>query len=585
MSAEPATPASQSEDLLRLHDALALSNLKYKNLFELAPVGYLFLTPVGQVQEANLAAARLFGQPGALLTRSNVQVFVRNEDRAAVRAHLQRVTTGESDALEVRALHSDGRQVPVSIRSTAILDAEGVVAGLHMAVMDISSHKDAEMELRRARDHLQHLAHHDPLTALPNRSLFADRLRQALMRAQRRMSCVALLFIDIDRFKFINDSLGHQVGDQFLCEIARRIRASVRAVDTVARIGGDEFTVILERIDHRGQAEEVARKILDALRLPVALGSQGHRVPVSSSIGIAMYPEDGTSGEELFLHADTAMFAAKEQGRDRVESFTSALDERLSGRVAIESELRNVAADGQLRLLYQPQFDGSNGRIVGVEALLRWQHPVRGLLRPAEFIDVAEDSGLIEQLGLWALRQACRQGRLWHERGHSLQIAVNISTRQLALPAFVDDLAAVLRESRLPADALELEITENALLANAEVVLAHLHDMRALGVQVVLANFGTGLSSLGRLRRLPIAKLKIDGSFVQGIPHSQGDSDVARAIISMARDFALTVASEGVESPEQRAFLEASGCNLLQGYGLGRPLPAGGIDALLDASR
>jgi diguanylate cyclase (GGDEF)-like protein/PAS domain S-box-containing protein len=532
---QPPTLATQSENLLRLHGALTLSNRKYKTLFELAPVGYLYLSPAGQVQEANVAAARLFGQPGGLLTRSNVQVFIRNEDRAALRHHLRRVTAGETDTLEVRALHSDGRQVPVSIRSTAILDADGAIAGLHMAVMDISSHKDAEMELRRAKDHLQHLAHHDPLTHLPNRALFSDRLHQALIRAQRRMGCVALLFVDIDRFKFINDSFGHQAGDQFLCEVARRIRRSVRAMDTVARIGGDEFTVILERIDHRRHAEEVARKILDSLRQPVALGPSEHQVPVTSSIGIAVYPEDGMHSENLIRHADAAMFAAKERGRNRIECFSAALDERTSGRVAIESELRDVAAHGQLRLLYQPQFDGNSGRIVGVEALLRWQHPVRGLLRPAEFIHVAEDSGLIEQLGRWVLREACRQGRLWHERGHPIRIAVNVSTRQLAMPDFIEDLAAALRDSCLPGDALELEITESTLLVNADAVLEQLHGMRTLGVQVAIDNFGTGLSSLGRLRRLPIAKLKIDRSFVQGIPHSRDDSAVARAIISIVQ--------------------------------------------------
>lgn len=523
-------------------------------------------------------------QPRALLARAHVQVLIRDEDRRALGRHLEQVAAVGSDALEVRALHSDGRQVPVSIRSSAMLAADGSVAGVHMAMMDISTHKDAERELRRARDHLQHLAHHDPLTDLPNRSLFGDRLRQALIRAQRRMGLVALLFIDIDRFKFINDSLGHQVGDQFLCEIARRIRTAVRAVDTVARIGGDEFTVILELIEHRGHAEEVARKVLESLREPIALGARGQQVPVTASIGIAVYPLDGNETEALIRHADAAMFAAKEQGRNCIQGFTSDLDDRVSNRVLIESELRKVTDAGQLRLHYQPQFAGGSARITGVEALLRWQHPVRGLLQPSEFLHVAEDSGLILQLGLWVLREACRQGRLWHDRGHSIRIAVNVSPRQLGMPTFIDELAAVLRESGLPPEALELEITEDALMVDAETVLRRLGEMHTLGIQVAIDDFGTGFSSLGRLRRLPVSRLKIHGSFVQGIPHSQDDRAIASAIISMAHGLGLEVVAVGVESAEQRTFLEASGSDLLQGYWLGRPLPAEAIDELLAAS-
>jgi len=341
------------------------------------------------------------------------------------------------------------------------------------------------------------------------------------------------------------------------------------------------FTVILERIEHRDHAGEVARKILDTLREPIALGVHGQSVAVTASIGIAVYPQDASETEELIRHADAAMFAAKEQGRNRIQSFTCDLDERMSNRVLLESELRKVTDGGQLRLHYQPQFAGGNPRIVAVEALLRWQHPLRGLLQPSEFLHVAEDSGLILQLGLWVLREACRQGRRWHEQGHPLRIAVNVSPRQLGLPAFVEELAAVLRESGLPPGALELEITEDTLMVGAHAVTRRLHELRTLGVQVAIDDFGTGHSSLGRLRRLPVSRLKIDGCFVQGIPHSQDDRAVASAIISMAHDLSLEVVAVGVESDEQRAFLEACGSDLLQGYWLGRPVPAETIDALL----
>jgi len=575
-----ASLAARHADLRRLHEALELSTRKYRNLFELAPVGYLYLDGAGQILEANLASAEVFAQPLALLRNASVRMLVRVEDRDALGEHLAAVTDCGQHALQVRVLRSDGRQVPVSLRSIAMRDARGAIAGVHMAIMDISEHERAQSELERARDHLDHLAHHDPLTDLPNRLLFADRLGQAVLRARRRRRGLALMFIDVDRFKFVNDSLGHQAGDAFLGELARRIRDSVRAVDTVARVGGDEFTVILERVDRPEQADEVAAKIRGALREPVVLGE--HRLTVSCSIGIARYPAHADTPEALVRCADAAMFAAKQQGRDRVQSFTERLAQQASSRLLVESELRCALQEQQLRLHYQPQYCGRSGRVLGVEALVRWQHPARGLIQPANFVPVAEDCGLIRELGRWVVAEACTQGRLWHDRGHELRVAVNLSTRELGLPSLVPELEQVLDQTGFPPASLELEITEGALTVDAEAVIAQLRALRGLGVHIAIDDFGTGYSSLSRLRRLPISRLKIDGSFVQGIPGNSDDRSIARAIISMAHDLSLEVISEGVESAAQRHFLEDSGVDLLQGFWLARPDRAECLLALLD---
>jgi diguanylate cyclase (GGDEF)-like protein/PAS domain S-box-containing protein len=569
-------------ELRRLHEALELSTRKYRNLFELAPVGYLFLDAEGAVREANLACAELLGQPRSLLENASVQMLIRPEDRSRLERHLVGIVDGATESLQVRVLHSDGRHVPVSVRSVAMRGPDGAVVGIHMAFMDISDHERAQSELKRARDHLQHLAHHDPLTDLPNRLLFGDRLEQAVLRARRRRRGLALLYIDVDRFKFINDSMGHQAGDEFLRELSRRLRESVRAEDTVARIGGDEFTVILERVDAVEQAAEVADKLVRTLRPPVVLGE--HRISVSCSIGVALYPAHGDNPESLSRSADAAMFAAKEQGRDRIQCFTEALAQQTSSRLLIESELRRALSAGELRLHYQPQYCGRSGRIVGVEALVRWQHPVRGLVPPGEFIPVAEDCGLIPAIGRWVLEEACRQGRAWHGQGHRLRMAVNLSTRQLGLPSFVRELEQVLRRSEFPPDSLELEITEGALTVDAEAAIAQLRALRELGVHIAIDDFGTGYSSLSRLRRLPISRLKIDGSFVQGIPSNSDDRSIARAIISMAHDLSLEVISEGVETAAQRDFLEDSGCDLLQGFWLGRPQASTQVTRLLNAA-
>jgi len=572
---------SQHAELRSLHEALELSTRKYRSLFELAPVGYLYLDVEGQIREANLASAALFAQPQALLRNASVRTLVRAEDRGALDEHLEAVRGEGEHALQVRVLRSDGLQVPVSLRSTAMHDAQGAVAGLHMALMDVSDHQRAQSELERARDHLHHLAHHDPLTDLPNRLLFADRLQQAVLRARRRRRGLALMFIDVDRFKFINDSLGHPAGDDFLRELARRIRDAVRAVDTVARVGGDEFTVILERVDRPEQADDVAAKIRAALREPVALGE--HRVEVSCSIGIALFPAHAQSPEALVRCADAAMFAAKEQGRDRIQAFTDRLAQQASSRLLVESELRGAVRASQFVLHYQPQYCGRSGRLAGVEALVRWQHPLRGLVAPDEFVPVAEDCGLIRELGQWVLGEACRQGRLWHDRGHCLRVAVNLSTRQLGLPSLVPELEQVLTATGFPAASLELEITEGALTVDTEAVIAQLRALRDLGVHIAIDDFGTGYSSLSRLRRLPISRLKIDGSFVQGIPDNADDRSIARAIISMAHDLSLEVISEGVESAAQQRFLEDSGVDLLQGFWLARPDAADRLLPLLES--
>ncbi|MHC4263403.1 MAG: putative bifunctional diguanylate cyclase/phosphodiesterase [Planctomycetota bacterium] len=439
-------------------------------------------------------------------------------------------------------------------------------------------------ELRRAREVSRHLAHHDTLTDLPNRQAFRARLRQEIANARRHGRQLAVMFLDLDRFKHINDTLGHAIGDQLLQEIGRRLSACIRETDLAARRGGDEFNVILSDIRRGQDAARVARKIQAALALPVRL--DGAEFFSTASIGISVFPADGRDIETLVKHADIAMYEAKEAGGGTHRFFLPNMNERALERLELEQSLRLAIERDEFVLHYQPQIDVASGRIKGVEALVRWQHPDLGLIYPDEFIPVAEETGLIDALGAWVLTEACRQAVAWREAGTSLDsVAVNFSARQFQRQSSADVVRRALERSGLPPEALELEITESTIMQDAGVALETLTELRGLGVQVAIDDFGTGYSSLAYLKRFPITKLKIDKTFIRTLLIDPKDAAIAQAIVGMAHNLGMRACAEGVETLKQLDFLRETGCDDVQGYAYCRPRPAEELAPFLSGRR
>jgi len=440
-------------------------------------------------------------------------------------------------------------------------------------------HENAER--RQAEQRIRYMAHYDALTTLPNRVLLQDRVRQATARAHRDRSQAALLFIDLDDFKRINDSLGHQVGDCLLQVAAARLLRCIREGDSVARLGGDEFVLCLPCLNDPNDAALVAQKALDTLDRPFLV--EHHELHVTASIGISIYPEDGTDSDTLMRAADTAMYHAKERGRNNFQFFTAELNRVAQQRLLMANRLRHALASEEFALYYQPQVDMESGAIRSAEALLRWQRPGQRAVSCGAFISIAEETGLIAPIGEWALREACRQLRQWHDAGHrDLRIAVNLSPRQFYQPAIEETVCDILQEAGLPPQALELEITESILLQRSEDNIATLRHLSEMGIQLSLDDFGTGYSSLAYLQRFPVHALKIDRTFINGIGRNPSDTALVAAIIAMAQGLQLQVLAEGVETAEQIDFLLAHGCVLAQGYYYSQAVTA---DAFADLLR
>jgi diguanylate cyclase (GGDEF)-like protein len=430
--------------------------------------------------------------------------------------------------------------------------------GMVCVVRDITERTYAEEQIK-------HLAYHDALTNLPNRLLFKDRLTVALSHAQRDGSHLAVLFLDLDRFKVINDSLGHNIGDQLLQAVAARVQACVRDSDTVARLGGDEFTVLLPRLHRSDDAAPIAMKIIEAIRYPFHI--EGREFFITTSIGISLFPEDGVDAETLIKNADTAMYQAKEVGRDNYQLFNAIVNAKALQRIALEHGLRRALANEEFEVHYQPIHDLRSGKVTGMEALLRWTHPQLGAIPPSTFIPLAEATGIMIPIGTWALREACRQAKAWHEAGHkSLSLAVNLSVTQLQQADIVDRVRQILAETGLPARLLELEITESSAMQSPETSIRTLYDLKKLGLRISLDDFGTGHSSLSYLKRFPIDTLKIDQSFVRDITEDPDTAAIVTAIIAMAHSLRLKVIAEGVEFTEQANFLRRHACDQMQGY-------------------
>ncbi len=462
--------------------------------------------------------------------------------------------------------------IAIGLSAVAMLGAFLIViTGQSRRTQQLVDLRTAELAGSNAR--LTQLAHFDPLTGLSNRKHWMDQAEATLETARRQGDAMAVMFIDLDRFKHINDSLGHNMGDRLLAAVAGRLRGCLRARDVLARLGGDEFVILLPRLKGREGATVAARKVMAALMEPLQLDQ--HELSVSASVGLSYYPGDGDTVETLLRHADTAMYAAKDAGRNGWRFFSNEMNEHLSQRMFLENGLRRALAQGELFLEYQPQVETLSGRLVGAEALLRWRHPERGLIPPDRFIPVAEDSGLIEPLGQWVLEQACRQLRAWEDAGlRGLNLAVNISALEFNRPQFLPRVRETLAATGAPAAQLELEITESLLMQALPDLNERLGELTALGLSLSLDDFGTGYSSLGYLKRLPLKHLKIDRGFVADVPGNAEGEAIIRATLSMAHDLGLAVVAEGVEHESQRDFLLSHGCELLQGWWVARPMPA-----------
>ncbi|MFI3186326.1 MAG: EAL domain-containing protein [Methylococcaceae bacterium] len=469
-----------------------------------------------------------------------------------------------------------GEVYPELLSISAVINKAGELTHYVGVFADIS-------QLKATESRLDFLAHHDPLTSLPNRLLLLSRLDHAIEISLRDNKMLALLMIDLDRFKDVNDSFGHLAGDELLQLVGQQLKSRLRSIDTVCRLGGDEFTVLLEDISQPEDAARVANEIINAISEPWLLLS-GKEVRIGASIGISLFPDHGTTPVELLQQADTALYQAKAEGRGRFKYFSEELTRSARARMELEVRLRRAITHGELRTYYQPQVDVHSGRIVGAEALIRWQDPVHGLIPPLRFIALAEETGLITPIGNWILNETCRQGKIWLDAGlPPLSLAVNISPNQFMNSNLEEIITGILAETGFPAERLELELTESALMQREAEAIEILNRLNALGVRLALDDFGKGYSSLAYLKLFPLHALKIDKSFIDDIPHHQDDMEITAAIIAMAHTLRLKVLAEGVETQAQLEFLQTQGCDLYQGYISSPPVPAEQFEKLLRA--
>lgn len=573
----------QNEELRRAYSSLEEARDRYIDLYEFAPVGYITISREGLINEINLTGSTLLGWERSKLLKRRLSQFVAQPDRD--RWHRLFLNMMEHT-------HSDSNKHEFGLQMTC---ADGSLFYAHLNCLPKLSVDEAPMlriamtditQQKTALDQLEHLAFYDPLTDLPNRQLLKDRLRLALAASARSRKYGALLFIDLDNFKTLNDTLGHNVGDLLLQQVAQRLLSSVRKNDTAARLGGDEFVVMLEDLSENAQeaaihAEISGKKILASLNAPYLLN--GHDYRCSSSIGATMFYDHAVPEDELLRHVDIAMYQAKHRGRNNLCFFDQAMQAVIIERAAMEAYLRVALEQKQFILYYQQQIT-HDGQIVGAELLIRWQHPERGLILPTDFIPLAEETGLILAIGQWVLETACAQLKRWENnlQTQHLQLAVNVSAHQFHQIDFVKQITDILEKSAIDPSRLKLELTESMLVNEQTEITEKMHALKALGVGFSLDDFGTGYSSLSYLTHLPFDQLKIDRSFVHNIGVNHTDSVIVQTLIGMTSNLLdMQIIAEGVETEEQRAFLEHNGCGLCQGYLFSKPVPLAEFEALL----
>ncbi len=552
----------------RTAEALQKSEARYRTVLETAPDPVIVYDGEGRVTYLNPAFSRVFGWT---LEESHGQKinFVPVECLSENRLILKKIQENINiSGLETKRLTKSGTRVDVSISGAGFLDEQGQIQGSVITVQDITERKKTEQEIR-------FIAYHDALTGLENRKSFYMRLEDHILHLhgkERRIGDKwALMFLDLDRFKYINDTLGHDIGDELLKEIAARLQKCVRKTDYVFRLGGDEFTILLNSLSSDSDAARVAQKIRQQIALPCYI--KNHELFITVSLGISIYPHDGQDVETLVKNADMAMYAAKEES-EGYRFFTEEMNQKALERMRLERSLRTALQSNQFIVHYQPLIDSQN-LILGMEALLRWSHPEYGLINPSRFIPLAEETGAIVPIGKWVLHTACQQTKLWHNMGYTnLYVSVNLSTRQFKEPDLIETIEQVLELTGLPPHYLKLEVTESGIMENPDQAIVTMHYLRAKGVRFSIDDFGTGYSSLSYLKRFPIDTLKIDRSFVIDSIHNKNDQEIIKTIISMARSLNMEALAEGVETQEQHQFLVQQGCQMMQGYYLGWPMPA-----------
>lgn len=552
---------------------------RYESLFENATEGIFQTTPEGRYLSANPALARIYGHttPDALISHLHDiehQLYVQPERRAEFVRLMQEQGTVRN--FESQVYTRDGSIIWISENARVVRHADGSVQFYEGTVVDITERREHEAAL-------EYQAHHDSLTGLPNRALLPDRIEQAIAQAGRSGKQVAVVFVDLDHFKLINDSLGHHVGDRLLLEVASRLKTCVRGNDTVVRQGGDEFVLVLAEQQGEDDILAVVSRLLDAVSQPWT--DNGQEYGLSCSIGVSCFPQDGDESGALLRSADAAMYQAKASGRSTYHFYTPELNQAVSERLELENSLRHALEREEFRVYYQPRIDVASSRIVGAEALIRWDCPGKGIVPPDSFISIAEETGLIIPIGQWILREACRQNSAWRRAGlPPIAVSVNLSPIQFRYTGLVDSVAAALTEAGLDPKSLELEVTESFVMHDAERINVAMQSLKALGVDIAVDDFGTGYSSLSYLKRFPVDRLKVDKSFVRDIDSDPDDAAIVRAIITLGHALNLRVVAEGVETAAHLDYLKLHGCDEVQGYYFSRPVPASQLESLLRAS-
>jgi diguanylate cyclase (GGDEF)-like protein/PAS domain S-box-containing protein len=531
----------------------------------------------GIIMSWNAGAERIFGYRSSEITGCSISTLVppdRLEEESRV---ISLIKKGKlADHFETVRWGKGDRPIDVSITISPVKDGAGNIIGASKVARDITQRKESQ-------ERIEYLAHYDSLTGLPNRTLLADRMKIAIGNATRYSGRLALLFVDLDRFKLVNDSLGHEIGDKLLMAVAKRMQSTVRRIDTVSRVGGDEFIILLSQIQKVADAARVAEKLIAVVSQPYKI--EEHELMLTASVGISIYPDSSKDAGSLLRNADASMYSAKEAGRNRYQFYSQDLTSRAAERLALEHDLRGAVERNEIFAMYQPQIELATGRIIGAEALMRWRHPTRGLISPASFIPVAEDSGLILSLGERILRKSCQQARQWHNhRGfEGINVAVNVSAVQFRQKDFTDVVLGILAETGLSPERLELEVTESVVMQGVESVVQKMRILDAHGIKMAIDDFGTGYSSLSYLRQFTVDRLKVAQSFIRDLPGNADAEAIVRTIVAMGRSLGLRVIAVGVETAAQAKFLQSIQCDEGQGYLYAQPLAANDFEALLTA--